>query len=375
MDINTEKKTCSDIQIPWYMEEGNDLDVVLSSRCRAIRNLINFPFPKYFKNDDEKRVVDLVLDVFTTAKDPFSFWSVQMQSLSMANKAVLEERGILKSLLQRQKENLICPTAIVMESKGKIWASINAEDHLRLFAFSSGLDFLSCFEQISAVDMILQEKLQFASTYDFGYLCSKLTDSGSGLKFSVRVHLPSIVHFGKLSAIFDYVHERGFDIKRAFLPFDSLMDENAFFLISSKNAMEGTEYDQVALAQSVCKYIVNSERKIFETFADNKSTVLRNCIIHSFTKAKFSLLLSMADALKIISDMMFALKLGILSGISFAKLNELLYKIQDGNLSFLFESGSFAFEEDVQNDRNLKIQRLRALMLQEAFESITLGNI
>ena len=52
------KESKSNQNIAWYLEEGKDCDVVLSSRCRAIRNLANFPFPMYFKNDDVKLIVE-----------------------------------------------------------------------------------------------------------------------------------------------------------------------------------------------------------------------------------------------------------------------------------------------------------------------------
>lgn len=369
------KESKSNQNIAWYLEEGKDCDVVLSSRCRAIRNLASFPFPMYFKNDDGERVQALVLDAFSKLTGCGNFMTIEHSSLSPVNKAILEERGILKNLVQRQKDNVLAPSAILMDTSGKIAATVNANDHLRLFSFASGLDFAQCYNSLVVVDDQLQNSLQFASTYDFGYLCSNLKDVGSGYKFSARLHLPSCVRFGKLSAVFDYVKEKGFNIESAFPGQSNAIAAGSFFILSSLDAISGTEYDQVAAAESVCKYIVEAERKIFETFADNKSTVLRNSIIRSFSAAKFSMLLSLKEALDIISDMMLALKLNLIAGISSTELSGLLYRIQNGNLSYLLETGSFEFEQDVKKDRHLKIERLRSLVLQEAFESISLGNL
>jgi protein-arginine kinase len=48
----------------WYSLAGPDNDVVLSTRIRLARNLVNFPFPQGFKNNDGERVASLVFDAF-----------------------------------------------------------------------------------------------------------------------------------------------------------------------------------------------------------------------------------------------------------------------------------------------------------------------
>ena len=39
------------------------------------------------------------------------------------------------------------------------------------------------------------------------------------------------------------------------------------------------------------------------------------------------------------------------------------------------KSGSFNFEKDIEDSQRLKIDRLRAIILQETFDKILLGNL
>ena len=48
----------------WYTDTGIDNDVVLSTRVRLARNLSDFPFPEFMKNDSNERLLSVVFDAF-----------------------------------------------------------------------------------------------------------------------------------------------------------------------------------------------------------------------------------------------------------------------------------------------------------------------
>ena len=54
------------------------------------------------------------------------------------------------------------------------------------------------------------------------------------------------------------------------------------------------------------------------------------------------------------------------------KSARLLYSIQNGHLLYLLETGTFYFEKDIEKNQNIKLDRLRAVVLQEKFDKITL---
>ena len=86
--------------------------------------------------------------------------------------------------------------------------------------------------------------------------------------------------------------------------------------------------------------------------------------------AKSSFFISLREAIDIISGVKFGKDIGVFCGIEDSDLHALLYRVQEGHLEYVLDNGKFKFEKDIQDNRPRKIERLRALILQEAFENI-----
>jgi protein arginine kinase len=63
------------------------------------------------------------------------------------------------------------------------------------------------------------------------------------------------------------------------------------------------------------------------------------------------------------------LNLGILRGVKHAEVTALLYRIQDAHLNFVVKTANVQLEEDITGDEK-KMERLRAIVIQEAFSGI-----
>lgn len=363
-------------QNPWYLRDGKDNDVLISTRVRYARNLANFPFVPNFRGDNKERVQVLVFDAFSHFEKLDDYVFVDTSLLDSDGMKILAERGMLK--LTKTPEGKIIPfgSGLIIHSGGNVSCSINCTDHLHIASLRSGLDCRTCFDECKKIDSDLQQYLQFAASCDFGYLTTSLLNAGSGIKFSAIIHIPSIVRTGKIRGFVDYLREKGLKILPAF-PSPPALEAalGCYFIISTVSAQSGTEIDQLASFESACRYIIDSERKILDELADNKRTINRNTVIRAYSLAKFSTLVSMNEAIELISDIQFGVRLGLISGIDNSSLCGILYRIQDGHLNYLMKSGSFNFEKDIEDSQRLKIDRLRAIILQETFDKILLGNL
>ncbi len=76
-----------------------------------------------------------------------------------------------------------------------------------------------------------------------------------------------------------------------------------------------------------------------------------------------------------ISDLKFGRKIGLLQGIEDNTFCGLLYRVQDGHLTYLMDNGNFTFESDVSVNNRLKLDRLRAIVIQEELSNVSLRNI
>lgn len=350
----------------WYAFNGPENDVVLSTRVRFARNLANFPFPGKFKEDDAFRVQTLVFDSFSHCKEPDRYQGVIASELDDLGATILEERGVLDS--SSAKEN---GRGIIVRTDGKVACEVNNKDHLRLASFVPGLDGKGAFDQLACLDDELQNTLQFAADYEIGYLTSNISDCGSGMKVSCRVHLPSLSFSGKILDLFSSFNSKEILISDCFgagnLPSSSL---GFYYQISTKTAGNGTELDQIASLVSAVKYLAENERRERNVVLRTRQTELRNRIYRSYSKEKFASLIDAREAIEIISDIKWGKNLGFFSGISDSELCALLYRVQDGHLQFVLKSKKFNFPADIAENKSLKTDYLRALILQEAFDGI-----
>ena len=333
-------------------------DVVISTRARLVRNLADFPFPSKMNGDDKSRVQSLVYDAFSSAPD----WRfIDMTQISEPGKQILRDKNVLDE---------DCGAVVINYGDESSSCLVNGNDHLKISSFVSGLDCEKAMEKVYKTDEFLQEKLQFAASIDFGYLTSQIKDCGSGLKFSVRVFLPSVVLSGQFDTIVSLVHSKRLSIKPVFKSEQIADFSNCLFDISTNNSAEGSELDQMAGIQSIVSVILKKERKIRSNFADNNPTVVLNFFKQSYARAMYSLLLSYEEAVSIISAVKWGLQLKLVKGISETELNGLYYRVKDGHLKYLCDNFAFTFEDDIKDSQLLQIKRLRTIVIQQAFEGI-----
>ncbi|MBP3709398.1 MAG: hypothetical protein J6I73_03200 [Treponema sp.] len=351
---------------PWYMDDGSDCDVVVSTRVRLARNLANFLFPSDDRMDEQSRVQTLVFDSFGKFDNPDDFHIVRTETLDSLGVKILSERGVLDS----DK-----PSGLVMRNDGRLSCCINSIDHVRIASFESGFNCEKALAQCRAVDDGLQNTLQFAASYEFGYLTAALQDVGSGMKISLRVHLPSISFLHETDSIFNQIREKDLSVFSVFgAGSDYGTSLGSYYEIATTGAANGNELDQLASIESAVKHLVETERKFRIECAENKSTRIYNDILRSFASAKFSMFLTLREAIHIISTLKWGLAIGIVQDMTDSVLHGLLYRVQEGHLEFLLNNGDFAFENDIKDDLPMKIERLRALIVQEALDGIRFVN-
>jgi len=66
----------------WYMRNGKEGDIVLSTRVRLARNLSDFPFPGNLSPDKQREVVDVVAAAMASSNIGDDFRLVDMTTLS-----------------------------------------------------------------------------------------------------------------------------------------------------------------------------------------------------------------------------------------------------------------------------------------------------
>lgn len=358
--MTEEKRSVGDA---WYAAPGDDDDVVLSTRVRLARNLANFPFPESCDDDEAVRIQNIIFDAFNHFPNGDSYQSVPLAVVEPLGAKILSERGLFENNFG---------TGLVMRLDGISSCLINCVDHARISSFSPGFALNSAYSSSRDIDSQLQERIQFAASHDFGYLTANALDSGSGMKASLKVHLPSMSFAGKIPDLIKQAEKNGFVVTACYGSGSQQGSSlGSFYQVSTLQAVSGSEIDQLAALISFGKNICESERKFRLDYADNKVTVVRDIILRAFAAARFCVLMGLREAIETVSNVKWGLDLGYVKGAEDFELSSLLYRAQSGHLGFLLKTGSFKFEKDVAENDELKEERLRAIVIQDAFKNLS----
>lgn len=348
----------------WFCKEGENQDVILSTRARIVRNLADFSFPNFLTKSETERVEIIILDAL---KDDSAceYYAVKKEEMSEKSLKLLNECGILKESLKEY-------SSVVLSNDGLSSLIINSTDHVKISSIVAGLNVEEAMKNVYRIDEVLQKKLQFAASYDFGYLSSRIKDSGTGLKFSVYCHIPGIVLSGEFETLKKEINKKGYCIKKVFDSTTDYEKENYIFELSTDLNLCQTEIDQSIDLKSICQLIIKKERKIKAFFADNKSVYAQNFVQKSWGKVLFSLFFDFNEAMSVIMAIKFGVELKIISLTQDINFVSLIYQIKDHHIDYLLDNYDFSFEEEIADNHKMKIQRLRAVILQQSFEKIEL---
>lgn len=358
----------------WYVQEGPFDDVVLSTKVTLCRNLANFPFPKKMTIADAERVEAIIFDAFNHLDPQDNYQVVSVSKLDDLGVRILKERDMLET-------NKVSASGVAMRMDGKISCTVNIEDHLHIYSFETGFNADCAIDLCRDLDKKLQKKIQFAASYDFGYLTSSLLDAGSGMKILYFLHLPSLSALGRISDISKAAGERGLVFSATYGSASS--SENvfnqqgvslgAFYKIESKNSFTGSEYDQLVQLASFCRTLIDKEISARDECKARYISTIQNEVYRAYALTKFSKFITYREGLVFLSYIKWGLNLGLIGECQNHLLYALLFRIQNAHLEYVLNSTDFNFEKDIADNTERKVCRLRAFIIQEAFETLTLS--
>lgn len=336
-------------------------DVIVSTRVRLLRNLTGFLFPDKMNSSDKERVVSLVKDALNGREE---FNVVHTENLTENALSFLEERGI-------RADDASC---VAISPTGDAGILVNDRDHVRIVTFAAGLDVQKAVQRAQEIDASLQEKLTFVVGRERGYLASALKDAGSGMKISVRVHVPSIVYCGKAEIFVEAMQIEDFDCEAVyhdyneseFCPYDAI---GAYYDVSITSPVM-SETDLMAKAVAQAKHIADLERKFRGKCTDNSKTLVRDMVIRDAATVKVASFMDEREAEEIISSLKWGVDMGILTGAtdkSFARLN---YFVRDAHVDTAMQGANFKMEDDIKGDSEMKRNRIRAVVMNGTLSSV-----
>ena len=313
----------------WLRGTGPISDIVMSSRIRLARNLEKFPFATRATETTARDVLRIVKEGLAhsvTLRRPLVF---EMGELNEVDRQFLVERHLVS------REHIVQPDhkAVAIGEGEVISIMINEEDHLRIQVIHSGLDLRDAWSLIDTLDDELSEVLPYAYSSDWGYLTCCPTNTGTGMRASVMVHLPSLVITKQINKVLHTITK--LELTARGLYGEGTEASGNFFQISNQVALGRSEDEIMENIERILKEVIHQEQTGRESLLTNNRVQLEDRVWRAFGILRHAQTMSSTEALDLLSAVRLGVDLGLMNGLTRSTVNELFLFSQPAHLQKL----------------------------------------
>ena len=307
-----------------YTESGRDGDVVLSSRIRLARNIKGIPFPKRADKEAQKKVVELCRAAAQSSDEKLSYIDIGTMK-DYERQAIAECHIISPQMMDDSIER-----GVLLSDDSSVSILVNEEDHLRIQCMASGFNIEECFERANKIDDMIEKSVDYAFDSTFGYLTCCPTNMGTGMRASVMVHLPALTMSGNINSIIDSLSQLGMTVRGIFG--EGSKATGHIYQISNQLTLGETEENILEKFIQVINEVIGKERELRTRIYNSDKYRVKDKLLRSFGVLINAVLLSSSEAMNRLSDVRFAVELGIIKSIDYKQLNTAIYAILPANI-------------------------------------------
>ncbi len=334
----------------WYTESGKESDIVLSSRVRLARNFTGIPFPERANEEQQLSIIEKCKNAIADGKIKLSYIDIGAMKDYEAQ-ALAEKHLISPQMINSNKKR-----GVLLNDDNSISVLINEEDHLRIQCMSAGLDLEKCFKTANEIDDMIESSVDYAYSEKLGYLTCCPTNLGTGMRASVMVHLPALTMSGSINSIIDSLSKLGMTVRGIFG--EGTKASGNIYQISNQETLGETEENILERFEQIVKEVIEKEKAVREKMYKADKYRIEDTLKRSFGVLINAVILSSDEAINRLSDMRFAVQLGIIKGVDYGRLNKALYEVMPANIVKNYNLVS-------ANDRDLKRAELVREILTE----------
>jgi protein arginine kinase len=310
--------------------QGDNNNIVLSSRIRLARNIQGIPFPDKLSEEKGKDIVKQIEDAFYTSSHIEQSYKTRYLWLNdqWTNNSYFEKHLISQKLLSNARKS-----AFIVDKEEVVSLMINEEDHIRLQCITSGFNLEEAYDMANKLDNLLEEKLDYAFDEKYGYLAACPTNIGTGLRASVMLHLPALAMKSDMSKVLNAVTQVGMTIRGLFG--EGSKAEGDLYQVSNQITLGLSEEEIMNNLKAVVSQIIEREQWSREQILKNHRYELEDRMYRSLGLLKYAVLLSSKDCLNLISDVRMGVEMGIIKDVNIDTLNYLLVETQPATLQLM----------------------------------------
>ncbi|MBT6148709.1 MAG: protein arginine kinase [Gemmatimonadetes bacterium] len=334
--------------VPSWMSGADDAEgIVISCRARLARNLSNYAFAPRISVEDQRKVIDEVLAAAKDSRQMTTASYFSMNALDANERRVLVERHLISPSLAEDKGE----RGILFNQDESLSVMINEEDHLRLQAIYPGTQAQQTWAAIAALDAEITGALGCAHDDQLGFLTACPTNTGTGLRASILIHLPALVLTEDMERVLQGLNQLSFTVRGVYG--EGSNASGNLFQVSNQATLGSSEEKIVEGLLRITSQLVEYEKDAQQSLLREARSQVEDKVWRAYGLLQYARVLSSQEFMNLLSAVRLGLTIGLLD-VPAAFLNHLMIATQPAHMQA--EAGS-ALDPEERDLRRAQLVR------------------
>src|SRR5271165_5347781 len=290
----------------WLRGTGAESDIVISSRIRLARNLSSFPFTNRSSAHQKAEIENSLRERLAKMEYSPNLDYLNIPTLAPLDRQLLVER----QLISRELANTDGPRGVAVAPQENVSIMINEEDHLRLQVMRSGFSLDEAWQDIDRLDDLLESRINYAYSEEFGYLTACPTNVGSGMRASVMLHLPALVLTKQIERVFRALQKINLAVRGLYG--EGSRASGDFYQISNQVTLGKSEVAILTEIREVIPQIISYERQARTTMTRDNRAVVLDRVKRAFGTLCSATMMTSEETMDLLSSVRLGINLGLL---------------------------------------------------------------
>jgi protein arginine kinase len=317
----TVKKAVSDAHSRWMDDNGPENGIIISSRVRVARNLLDRPFPHLIEKGKAEEIIYAV-QLALENKDMIELAGrldlSRMIELSPLERQILVDKHLISPALSNNCQD----KAVALRDDEVVSIMVNEEDHLRIQCLLPGFQLENAWETVNKADDGLEKTLNFAFSEKYGYLTACPTNTGTGMRVSAMLHLSGLVLTRQLNGVLAAIHKIGLTARGLYGEGTEALGD--LFQISNQITLGQSEEEIITNLSSITRQILAQERAARAALYKEKKEMVEDSVWRAYGLVMNARIMTSEEIMKLIADLRLGIDLNILPAVPVRLLNELM---------------------------------------------------
>lgn len=262
------------------MSEANERSVIVSDRVRLARNYHDLPFSNVKSPENALLCIARAREALELLPDEYTLY--QMNAMTQLERQKLLERHLISRDLLRNADI----GAALIRSDRHISVMVNEEDHLRIQAIGDGLSLHQTAQEAFSAEEALEDVCTFSFDPQLGYLTSCPTNTGTGMRASLMMHLPMLTRYKQMGNVNQTIAKLGLTIRGIYGEGSEALGD--LYQVSNQVTLGRTEEEIIDAVTAVGKKMIEMELALRQRSMKEKHAELTDAIWRSYGVLRYA---------------------------------------------------------------------------------------